>query len=195
MGPTGRRRGRGAREQILGAARRLFESDGMTRSGMDAVAREAGVSKRTVYQHFPTKGDLLVAYLATRDLDQEPWDLDPSLGPREQILAVFTAEPETPGGLTPMCPFVRAAVEISDDGHPARDVVRRYKVGVADRFRELARAAGAEDPGALGEQLALLLDGAAARTRALGDESIPTAAAIARTLLDAAIPENAGARS
>lgn len=195
MGPTGRRRGRGAREQILAAARRLFESDGISRSGMDAVAREAKVSKRTVYQHFPTKDDLVVAYLATRDLDREPWVLDPSTSPRDQILSVFTAEPSGPERLTPLCPFVRAAVEIVDVEHPVRDVARRYKNAVAEQFGELASAAGARDPGELGKQLALLLDGATARTRAMGEESLPTAAAIARTLLDAAIPADVGVSS
>lgn len=190
MGPTGQRRGRGAREQILAAARRLFEGDGIARSGMDAIAREANVSKRTVYQHFPTKDDLLAAYLATRDLDCEPWRLDPALGPREKMLSVFAPEPSGTDGLTPLCPFVRAAVEIPDDGHPAREAARRYKLAVADGFAELARVAGASDPRALGEQLALLLDGATARTRALGEETLPTAAAMARILIDAALPDD-----
>lgn len=189
MGPTGRRRGRGAREQILAAARRLFDGDGIARSGMDAIAREADVSKRTVYQHFPTKDDLLAAYLATRDLDSEPWQIDPGLSPRDQMLAVFDPEPSGADGLTPLCPFVRAAVEISDDGHPAREAARRYKLSVAQGFTELARAAGARRPDELGEQLALVLDGASARTRALSAETLPTAAAIARTLIDAAFPD------
>ncbi|MGZ8178008.1 TetR/AcrR family transcriptional regulator [Williamsia sp. SKLECPSW1] len=190
MGPTGQRRGRGARERILAAARGLFETRGVPTSGMDRIADAAGVSKRTVYRHFPTKDDVLSAYLGTRDLDHEPWDVDESSSPRERILAVFTPSPEA-DGLTPLCPFVQTAVELPDPDHPAREIVRAYKSAVADRFAQWAAEAGAREPDRVGEQLALLLDGASTRTRVTGVESMATARAIARTVLDAAIPRDA----
>lgn len=63
-----------------------------------------------------------------------------------------------------------------------------YKTAVAARFTETAREAGASDPEQLGEQLALLLDGASARSRALNLDALATAATIVATLVDQAIP-------
>jgi hypothetical protein len=85
-------------------------------------------------------------------------------------------------------------VEISDPEHPARVLARQYKKSVADRLTETAREAGAADPELLGEQLALLLDGASARTRTLGSDATPTAAGIAATLVEHAVPQPAPAR-
>ena len=89
---------------------------------------------------------------------------------------------------TGLCPFIAAAVEIHDPQHPARQHARDYKKAFAARFAETAREAGAAHPEQLGEQLALLLDGASARTRVLNTDTFPTAAAIATVLIDNAIP-------
>jgi hypothetical protein len=67
-------------------------------------------------------------------------------------------------------------------------------MAVAARLADTAREAGATDPEQLGEQLALLIDGAAARTRVLDADAFPTAAAIARALIDNAIPTTATAK-
>ena len=84
--------------------------------------------------------------------------------------------------------FIAAAVEINDPGHPARLHARDYKLAFAARLVETAREAGATNPEQLGEQLALLLDGASARNRVLNAETFATAAAIAAVLIDKAIP-------
>jgi hypothetical protein len=85
-------------------------------------------------------------------------------------------------------PVHPAAVEINDPDHPARELARDYKEALAARLTETAREAGATDPEQLGEQLALLLDGASARNRVLNAETFDTAAAIATVLIGAAIP-------
>ena len=87
-----------------------------------------------------------------------------------------------------MCPYIAASIEIHDPQHPARQYARDYKKAFAARFAETAGEAGATNPEQLGEQLALLLDGASARTRVLNTESFPAAAAIAAVLIDNAIP-------
>jgi hypothetical protein len=87
-----------------------------------------------------------------------------------------------------LCPFIAAAVEIQDPGHPARELARDYKTAFAGRLTEAAREAGASDPEQLGEQLALLLDGASARSRVLDADSFATAGAIAAVLVDDAVP-------
>jgi AcrR family transcriptional regulator len=188
-GPTGRRRGRGARERILGASQRLFREQGINRTGMDQLCAAAEVSKRTAYQHFASKDELVAEYLRRFDPSvlSGVFDRD-DLTPREQLLAVFDIPPTTP-----LCPYIAAAVELHDPQHPASRYAREYKQAVAARLTDAARRAGAADPEQLGEQLALLIDGAAARTRVLDADAFPTAAAIAAVLVDNAIPAPATA--
>ena len=183
-GPTGQRRGRGARERILRASEQLFRDQGINRTGVEQLCTVAEVSKRTLYQHFAGKDELVAEYLRRFDpgLMSSVFDC-PDLTPRERLLAVFDVR-------APLCPFIGAAVEISDPGHPARLHARDHKQAIAARLAETAREAGATDPDQLGEQLALLLDGATARSRVLNDESFPTAAAIATVLIDNAIPKS-----
>nr|WP_269778591.1 TetR/AcrR family transcriptional regulator [Microlunatus antarcticus] len=180
----GQRRGRGARERILGASQELFRDQGINRTGMDQLCATAKVSKRTAYQHFGGKDELVAEYLRRFDPEVMSGVFDRTdLTPRERLLAAF----ELPAA-TPLCPYIGAAVELHDPGHPASVYARDYKTAVAARFAETAREAGAADPEQLGEQLALLLDGAAARTRVLDRESFSTAAAIATVLIDGAVP-------
>ena len=181
-GPRGLRRGRGARERILGASRELFRDQGINCTGVDQICAVAEVSKRTLYQHFTGKDELIAECLRRFDPDILPEVFDRTdLAPRERLLAAFDVH-------SPLCPFIAAAVEIPDPGHPARVHARDYKKGFAARFAETAREAGATNPEQLGEQLALLLDGASARSRVLNTSTFTTAAAVAAVLIDNAIP-------
>jgi AcrR family transcriptional regulator len=188
-GPQGVRRGRGARERILSASQRLFRSQGINHTGMDQLCAAAEVSKRTAYQHFAGKDDIVAEYLRGQDPEIMPEVFDRTdLTPRERLLAAFDIPASVKKGATPLCPFIAAAMEINDPAHPARQRVADYKKAVAARFAETAREAGAASPEQLGEQLALLLDGASARNRALNTETLSTAAAIAAVLIDNAFP-------
>ena len=183
-GPLGRRRGRGARERILSASQQLFRDQGINRTGMDQLCEVAQVSKRTAYQHFSSKDELVAEYLRRFDPEVMPGVFDRTdLTPRERLVAAF----DLPAA-TPLCPYIAAAVELHDPHHPASEYARDYKTAIAARFTETAREAGATDPEQLGEQLALLLDGASARTRVLDRDSFSTAAAIAVALIDLAVP-------
>ena len=187
-GPRGLRRGRGARERILGASRELFRDQGINSTGLDQLCAVAQVSKRTFYQHFASKDELIAEHLRRFDPDILPEVFDRTdLTPRERLLAAFELPAAGAQGTTPLCPYIAAAVEIHDPQHPASRYARDYKKAIAARLAETAREAGAIDPEQLGEQLALLLDGASARTRVLDTESFPTAAAIAAVLIDNAI--------
>lgn len=194
-GPRGQRRGRGARERILDAAQQLFREQGINTTGMQQLCEVASVSKHTAYQHFESKDELIAEYLRRQDPDTMPEVFDRGdLTPRQRLLAAFDQPAGAPAGPTPLCPFIDAAVEIADPRHPARVRARDYKRSVASRFAEAARQAGAGDPELLGEQLALLLDGASARTRALGADAGPTAAGIAAALIERALGAQAPAR-
>jgi AcrR family transcriptional regulator len=185
-GPRSLRRGRGARERILSASHQLFRDQGINSTGVNELCAVAEVSKRTLYQHFPGgKDELIAEHLRRFDPDILPAVFDRAdLTPRERLLAAFDIHP-------PLCPFIAAAVEIHDPGHPARAYARDYKQALAARLTETARDAGATNPDQLGEQLALLLDGASARSRVLNTSTFSTAAAIAAILIDNAIPTGA----
>jgi AcrR family transcriptional regulator len=185
-GPRGLRRGRGARERILSASQQLFREQGINCTGVNELCAVAGVSKRTLYQHFTGGKDELVAeHLRRFDPEILPEVFDrPDLTPRQRLLAAFDVD-------SPLCPFIAAAVEINDPEHPARRYARDYKQALAARLGETASEAGATDPEQLGEQLAMLLDGAAARGRVLNTSAFSTAAAIAAVLIDNAIPATA----
>src|SRR3954454_14413027 len=132
-GPRGLRRGRGARERILSAPRQLFRDQGINCTGMDQLCAAAAVSKRTLYQPFAGKDELIAEYLRRFDPDVLPEVFDRAdLTPRERLLAPFDIHP-------PLCPFIGAAVEIQDPGHPARLLARDYKKSFAARLTETAR--------------------------------------------------------
>ena len=181
-GPRGLRRGRGARERILSASQQLFRDQGINRTGIDQIFAVAEVSKHTLYQHFAGKDELIAECLRRFDPDVLPGVFESAhLTPRERLLAAFDVH-------SPLCPFIAAAVEIPDADHPARVHARDYKRSFAARFTDTARQAGATNPEQLGEQLALLLDGASARSRVLNTDTLATAATIAVVLGDNAIP-------
>ena len=191
-GPQGLRRGRGARERILSASHQLFRDQGINSTGLNELCAVAQVSKRTFYQHFTGKDELIAEHLRRFDPDVLPEVFDRTdLTPRERLLAAFEVPATGTQDITPMCPYIAASVEIHDPQHPARQYAHDYKKAFAARLAETAREAGATNPEQLGEQLALLLDGASARTRVLNTESFATAAAIAAVLIDNAIPATA----
>lgn len=182
-GPTGRRRGRGARERLLGASQQLFRDQGISRTGMDQLCTEAGVSKRTAYQHFAGKDDIVTERLRQFDPGVMSHIFDRSdLSPREKLIAVF----DLPADLA-LCPYIATAVELHNPDHPASKFASEHKRTVAARLAGAAREAGAAEPEQLGEQLALLLDGAAARSRVINEDAFPTASAIATVLIDNAL--------
>ncbi|MFJ4651824.1 TetR/AcrR family transcriptional regulator [Nocardia sp. NPDC088792] len=191
-----RRRGRGGRERILAAATALFEAQGITATSMEQVAAAAPVSKRTLYQHFPTKDDLVVSYL--RHLVESGRTIDAvldraDLPPRDRLLALF-ALPAEAGTPIRGCPFIDAAAEFPDPHSPAHRYAAIQKRRMVTRLTELLTTLGVADPRTLGEQLALLADGAASRSMVLDDTGCcDHARAAARTLLDAAIPPDPNA--
>jgi AcrR family transcriptional regulator len=178
-----------ARRKLLDTAADLFYREGIGTTGVDRISADAGVSKRSLYQHFAGKDDLVAAALA----DQGPAILeryipvDDSQGPaRQKVLDVFDAlsrwsqAPDFRG-----CPFVNVATELANQHHPARAVARDYKLRLKRYFARQARAGGAKNPSVLAEQLLMLFDGAicqAVITSAPVPESTRAAAEI---LLDA----------
>lgn len=185
-----KRGGRGARQRILDAAAELFYREGINATGVERLATESSVSKRTLYQHFPSKTAVVEEYL--RSIEQRVADpLAHAAGqkPRERLLAVFNA-PTATGAPLRGCPFHNAAVEAAAAMPGVHDIVRTNKRAFIDGLIELAKQAGAANPRLLGNQLAVLYEGAAALTTSLND---PTPWAQARsaaaTLIELALDQ------
>lgn len=157
--------GRGARARILAAARELFHRRGINATGIAELCGAARVSKRTLYHHFASKDELVVAYLA--DFAEDPAGMPEEilartdLTARARLLELFTALAE-PGDPRRADPFLNAAIELADPAHPGHRYAAEHKRQFAGRLGNLAREAGARDPERLGRRLALLYDGAAA---------------------------------
>jgi AcrR family transcriptional regulator len=183
-----RRGGRGARVRILNAASELFYFEGINATGVGRIASKAAVSKRTLYQHFPSKTALVEEYL--RQLRQETGEADGTpaeMSPRRQLLALFDI---AEGGDARMrgCPFHNAAVEASGAMPGVEHIVHLHKRDYVDGLTHLAREAGAVDPGMLGNQIALLYEGASALSTSLNDPAPwASARAAAEALIDQAI--------
>ncbi|GIF72422.1 TetR/AcrR family transcriptional regulator [Asanoa siamensis] len=180
------------RERVLASARRLFYGNGINVTGVDRLSEDAGVSKRTLYQRFRTKDELITAYLRqqTESLDA---DLMPAADspepPVARIRAVFTNvrklshSDEFQG-----CPVLNTTAEIHDPAHSARAVALTYKQSVQDYFAAQARLAGATDPDLLAVQLTMLLDGAMSYAAVRGGPIPESVEATVGTLLDAQLP-------
>ena len=123
------------------------------------------MSKRTLYQHFAGKDEVVAAYLTAMADDPagpEAVLAREDLAPRARLLELFTA---LASGGHPLrgCPFVNAAVELADPAVPGHRLAAEHKRRFAERLADLARAAGARDADRVGRRLALLYDGAAAQ--------------------------------
>ena len=182
--------GRGARQRILAAAIKLFYNEGINATGVERLANEASVSKRTLYQHFPSKDAVVEQYLRT--IQQHAGDpLRPGPGdlrrtPRARILALF--ETPSPDGQMRGCPFHNAAVEAAEAMPEIAEIVREHKHNYIDGLARLAKEAGAGNPKLLANQLAVLYEGAAALSTSLDDPAPWThARKAAQTLIDLAV--------
>ncbi len=180
---------RSARQKILAVASERFYREGFRAVGIDTIIAEAGVAKMTLYRHFPSKDDLIVAYL--EEANQQFWNwFEAALGqgsPREQLLALFEGVGQL--ALSPSCygcTFQHAAADFPSLDHPGHRVALAHKQAVLARLGALAVAAGARDPDRLAAQLLLLMDGAFVATRMFGPDSHAAHVAQAAAVLIAA---------
>lgn len=154
-----------ARQRILQTADRLFYQHGIRAVGIDRIIAEAGVAKMSLYKHFPSKDDLVLAVLQFRE---------------ESVLAFFRLAMERHGkkAKTPLraffaglkdffespgfrgCPFQNAAVELADPAHPGTEFVRGHK----QRFQQFLAGLVEQSLGKGGAKIApavgLLVEGA-----------------------------------
>lgn len=152
-----------ARQRVLDTATRLFYAHGIRAVGVDRIIAESGVAKATFYKYFPSKDDLVVAYL---DQVDAVWSgqlhsaaEQAGTDPADQLVGLFDAltsscQREGYRG----CAFINAAAE-ADPNTAVHDRTVAHKHQVLAWVRGLAADAGARNPDALARSLTLLLDG------------------------------------
>jgi len=153
------------RDQLIDTALRLFARCGYRATGIDTILAEAGVAKMTLYHHFKSKDELIVAALRRRDAEWREWFIGRvtkrAASPRERLFAVFDVLEEWFRNKDfHGCSFGQAATEFRDPKHSVHKMALEHKQHMLGYFRELAAAAGAKDPELLAQQISLLVEGA-----------------------------------
>jgi AcrR family transcriptional regulator len=160
------------KERILETADRLFYLQGIRAIGVDTIAAEIGISKRTLYNHFPSKDALISAYLRRR-FKQPPASNKP---PVEQILGTFDSlERRFAAKDFRGCPFVNAVAELGAEDRAVRKIAIAFKESRRLWFRDLLTQLGVADAEGLATQLTLLVDGSIAQDLVRNDPSMARA--------------------
>jgi AcrR family transcriptional regulator len=160
------------RERILLAARDLFHRHGIRGVGVETIAEAAGTNKMTLYRHFDSKDELILAYLRGiavevdemwRDIEREhPGDM------QGQLKAWLVCAEECVTSDERGCDLANAAVELTEDGHPGRRIIEELKTEHRNRLAALCRRAGISQPEVLADTLTLLLEGARVSRQSAG---------------------------
>ena len=161
------------RKRIFVTASELFYRKGIRAVGVETIAAAADTTKMALYRSFPSKDELVAAWLRHYDTrfwnqwdrmaNRYPDDARKQLNAAFKMLAKHVADPEARG-----CAMANAAVEITEKDHPARAVIEAHKAKLRARLAELCVRAGAPEPQVLADQLFLLVEGAQVATITLG---------------------------
>ncbi|MCH8822022.1 MAG: TetR/AcrR family transcriptional regulator [Planctomycetes bacterium] len=176
------------REQLVQTALKLFSSEGFHATGIDRILAESGVAKMTLYNHFKSKDELILAALRLRDeqfrnsfmKDVERKATDP-IG---RLLAMFDVLADWCGskGFTG-CTFINASAEFSGIDNPIHQAAAEHKHLLLNYIRQLTQAADLKNPQELADQLSILMDGAVVTVQVTGDCKITKRARSAAEIL------------
>lgn len=180
-----------ARERLIQTAISLFNQHGFHATGVDRIVEVARVAKKTLYAHFPSKRDLILAALERKEhvfkTQFLPAVTEAGQTPHDRLIALFEmaknwfAAPDFYG-----CLFINAAVEFSNPDDDIRRCVQTFKQMLRGFVREQAVAGGASDPDTLADQISLLFEGATTVAQVTGR---PDAATTARGIAEKLIAE------
>lgn len=188
------------KEQLIQTAVKLFAKHGFHATGVDTIAAESGVTKRTLYSHFGSKEELVLAALRQYDDVFRKEFMRrveaSSKTPRGQLMAVFdVAEQWFQQKNFFGCMFINAVGEYSERDTPIRKVCREFKTLLKGYIQELCRKAGTKNPDQLAEELSLLFEGAIVTAQVSQN---PQAAKIAKraskALIENALPRTPSCR-
>jgi AcrR family transcriptional regulator len=165
-----------SRARLIATARRLFCQEGVRGVGIDRVLAESGVAKMTLYHHFTSKDQLIVACLEEHEREfLQLWEKEagaPGTPAAQQLrnllrfVARRTSDPAYQG-----CFFLNTAHAFPDHDHPARLTAVTHKETVASLIYQLCKEARANKPELLSRHLVLLMNGAQAIAGMLGEET------------------------
>jgi AcrR family transcriptional regulator len=179
-----------ARTRILDSAYELFSTRGIRAVGVDEVIDRAAVAKATLYRHFPSKEDLVLAFLERREeLWTKQWVEAEARRrgstPEEQLLAIFDLfdewfHREDFEG----CSFVNVMLEFSDPGHPVGRASAKHLENIRTVVSTLAGEAGLRDPGEFARSWHILMKGSIVQAGEGDLDAAKRAQAMARRLID-----------
>src|ERR1700736_4586831 len=176
------------RAKILETIDRLFYRQGIRAVGVDTIVAELGISKKTLYRQFRSKGEMIEAYLRGRFRPFPASDKPPAeqiLGNFEWLEKSLVKKQDFRG-----CAFLNALAELGEDESEARKLAVNIKESRRLWFRDLLSQLDVDDPETLANQLSLLVDGAYSAALIRNDPAmIKAAISAARILL-----KNAGVR-
>jgi AcrR family transcriptional regulator len=181
-----------ARDKVFEVAADLFYRKGIRAVGVEAIVKQAGVAKISLYRSFPSKDDLVVAYLENRNAAfWHHWDeafAPYKDDPHAQLHAIMTylVQRTTQPGYRG-CPFINYCAEFPESSHPGHKVAEANKREMRRRFVAIAEALGARQPKQLADGLLLLVEGAYAISQSLGGPKGPGNALVwaAKALVEA----------
>jgi AcrR family transcriptional regulator len=185
--------GRDARERILEAAYDLFSRRGIQAVGVDAVIERSGVARQTLYRHFRSKQDLVLAFLERRQgLWTRSWlqaEVERRASdPADRLLAVFDVfdewfhRPDFEG-----CTFINVMLEHTELSDPVRRASVAYLAGIRGLLEGLARQAGIADAESFARKWHILMKGSIVAGGEGDREAARRAKAIAELVLRAAL--------
>ncbi len=190
--------GTSPKERLFASAARLFYQQGYRAVGVDLIAADSGIGKMTLYRHFSSKEDLIIAFL--RASNEEFWThfeyaIREAHAPREQLKAFFVSlQAYTTSAACLGCPFINVITEYPEQESLMHQVAVQHKTTVRERFARIAKEGNIEHSERLADALMLLMDGAYVAARLFGAaENSPAwgVASAARGLIDASSDHSA----
>lgn len=159
-----------AREKLLVTASRLFFKKGFHAVGVDTIASESGITKMTMYKHFPSKDHLIVAILERSNEMYWEWFENTILGvkePEQQLLSIFkaVAKRHSSSPKSTFCLYQAVAVEFPFSQHIAFQVAVDHKHSIVKRLQSICEQAKLKSPKVLAQQLFVLLEGFCSSSR------------------------------
>lgn len=153
-----------ARSRLLATATRIFYAEGLHSVGIDRIVAEAKVTRATLYRHFPSKDDLVVAYLeGVHDMERDGLGkaLSSGMSPDDTLRAVARSIAD---GIRSAqfrgCAFLNAVAEYPDPAHPVHRAVLGHREWFREAITDLLAQVGENPPEPAGRHFVMLRDGA-----------------------------------
>lgn len=160
-----KKKNKSARERLIDAAEQLFNAEGIRSAGIDRIIAEAGVAKMTLYNHFPSKDDLILAVLQHREQQiNEMFETSIDKYVRKGVTkleAFFDALRDwfKSSGFRG-CSFINAAIELADARHPASKFASQHKKRLQSMIRGLVVESAGDEAADMVPAIHILAEGA-----------------------------------